>query len=288
MSYKVRDLTFEFTLQDGQSFDDYGNNILTIKKARSEVQLNMAGGETGTLADIRLYGISMQEMSKLAARGMRADPTANNRFAVRISCEGIEIFRGISLWSYIDANGAPDIALSIYASADQPLRSMAISDTNISGNVSLVDALQAVASQANISVINYGVSIVLPGVSVKGSIKDQILDILHSVKPIDSLSYDIGMDYVSIFPKGYADKTSKILVSKDTGLKGYPSFIDFGVSLRTSFNPNFKINAVIELESELPNISGTWQIVNGCTHYLNTNIDSGAWDSFITCVALDN
>ena len=72
------------------------------------------------------------------------------------------------------------------------------------------------------------------------------------------------------------------MLSKDSGLLGYPTITQNGVECKAIFDPAFKFGGLIELQTIVPKASGTWRIVK-LTHKLSANMPSdGSWESQIT------
>ena len=72
------------------------------------------------------------------------------------------------------------------------------------------------------------------------------------------------------------------ILSKDSGLLGYPVMSQNGIELKAIYNKDFRFAGLINIESEIPRTSGTWRIVK-LSHSLDANLPtSGKWESSIT------
>lgn len=68
------------------------------------------------------------------------------------------------------------------------------------------------------------------------------------------------------------DKTlskKAVLLTKDTGMTGYPTFNNEGIVVTSLYNPAFKFNNLIKVESIVPNATRVWRITK-LTHNLST------------------
>ena len=82
---------------------------------------------------------------------------------------------------------------------------------------------------------------------------------------------------LAITPKGMARNANSIpLISKDTGLVGYPTFDSNGVVFRMLFDPRVKWGGIIQLQSDLTAANGQW-IVLSMSYRLESERPGGEW-----------
>ena len=70
MSYKERELTVSFTLANG-TFDGGIGNTLTVKDFKCEAAISAFGGATGTMLELSLWGLSLENMAKLTTNAQK-------------------------------------------------------------------------------------------------------------------------------------------------------------------------------------------------------------------------
>ncbi len=287
MTYKTRSAKIQLTLQDGATFDGDKGNILTIENARIEAQLSFTGGFTGSLATIKIYGIGFYYMSILAGRGVQLDVN-RQKFLIRLDVDEIEVFLGFANWCYIDANSQPEIALVVQAAAQGEINLMQIPDTHISKITTIENAARLITSKTNMAITDY-TGYTLPSVYTTGSVGSQLIQLMQAaLKVYPDLRYNLNYSYLDMFKADHVLDYETINISKDTGMIGYPSFTQTGINITTMFNPKYTLQKIINLTSDLPNISGKYQIVDGCTANLSTWVDNGPWYSTISCMYLEN
>ena len=73
MSYKERELTVSFTLANG-TFDGGIGNTLTVKGFKCEAAISAFGGATGTMMELSLWGLSLENMAKLTTNAQKISP----------------------------------------------------------------------------------------------------------------------------------------------------------------------------------------------------------------------
>lgn len=287
MTYQTRSAKIQLTLQDGATFDGDKGNVLTIDNARMEAQLSFTGGFTGALATIKIYGLGIGYMSILAGRGVQLDAN-RQKFLIRLDVNNVEVFLGFANWCYIDANAQPEMALVVQAAAQGEINLMTIPDTHISSKTTVADAARKITANTNM-VINDYTNYTLPSVYTTGSVGSQLIQLMQAtLKVYPKFQYSLNYSYLDLFTLDNALDYEIINISKDTGMIGYPSFTQTGISLTTLFNPKFSLQRIINLKSDLPNISGKYQIIDGCTANLSTVIDNGPWTSTIACMYMEN
>ncbi|MCR6136514.1 hypothetical protein NU406_29340 [Klebsiella pneumoniae] len=81
MSYKERELTVSFTLANG-TFDGDIGDTLTVKGFKCEAAISAFGGATGTVLELSLWGLSLENMSKLTTNAQKIIAYAQNSIVV--------------------------------------------------------------------------------------------------------------------------------------------------------------------------------------------------------------
>jgi hypothetical protein len=94
------------------------------------------------------------------------------------------------------------------------------------------------------------------------------------------IDYYIGQRTVAICPKNTPRKSLIPLISKDTGLVGYPTFDGPGVNFVCLFNPAIAFLGQVKIESDIPQANGYWSVM-GVFHRLEALIPGGVWQSRI-------
>jgi hypothetical protein len=86
-------------------------------------------------------------------------------------------------------------------------------------------------------------------------------------------------------PKGGARGTQAVLLSKDTGLVGYPNFTQNGVQLKSLYNPNLVFLGRVTVQSQFTGANGNW-VVAAIDHELESGVPGGAWFTNVECSQL--
>ncbi|EGA4728437.1 hypothetical protein OCS56_004447 [Salmonella enterica] len=283
MSYVQRDITVEFTLSDGRTFDNGKGNILTIPGAKCFATVTVYGGTTGTQITLYVWGLSPAHMADLSYRGVwrPAQSTANK---MRVKADGRLIFEGDITDAYADYNQAPDIPLILTGQVSFNLRNQTAADFSAKGDVPVADIIRALASSAGLKFENQGVSRSLSNPHFSGNIVQQMLDAASAA----DISIDLGdVEKVTIWPKDKALDIPAVHISPDHGLIGYPVYTMTGLSATTIFCPDLFIGRRVHLESSLPNVTGDYQLT-GVIHTITSRTVGGPWSSNCTMTRLND
>lgn len=283
MSYVQRDITVEFTLSDGRTFDNGKGNILTIPGAKCFATVTVYGGTAGTQITLYVWGLSPAHMADLSYRGVwrPAQSTANK---MRVKADGRLIFEGDITDAYADYNQAPDIPLILTGQVGFNLRNQTAADFSAKGDVPVADIIRALASSAGLKFENQGVSRSLSNPHFSGNIVQQMLDAALAA----DINIDLGdAEKVTIWPKGKALDIPPLYISPDHGLIGYPVYTMTGLSATTIFCPDLFIGRRVHLESSLPNVTGDYQLT-GVIHTITSRTVGGPWSSNCTMTRLND
>ncbi|EHC9777057.1 hypothetical protein JYY36_004382 [Salmonella enterica subsp. diarizonae serovar 50:z:-] len=283
MSYVQRDITVEFTLPDGRTFDNGRGNILTIPGAKCFATVTVYGGTAGTQITLYVWGLSPAHMADLSYRGVwrPAQSTANK---MRVKADGRLIFEGDITDAYADYNQAPDIPLILTGQVSFNLRNQTAADFSAKGDVPVADIIRALASSAGLKFENQGVSRSLSNPHFSGNIVQQMLDAASAA----DINIDLGnVEKVTIWPKDKALDIPAVHISPDHGLIGYPVYTMTGLSATTIFCPDLFIGRRVHLESSLPNVTGDYQLT-GVIHTITSRTVGGPWSSNCTMTRLND
>ncbi|EOF7793524.1 hypothetical protein ACFXTU_002282 [Salmonella enterica] len=283
MSYIQRDITVEFTLSDGRTFDNGGGNVLTLPGAKCFATITVYGGTAGTQITLYIWGLSPAHMADLSYRGVWR-PAQSRTNKMRVMANGRLIFEGDITDAYADYNQAPDIPLILTGQVNFNLRNQTAADFSAKGDVPVADIIRALASSAGLKFENQGVSRSLSNPHFSGNVIQQMLDAASAA----DINIDTGdAEKVTIWPKGEKRNIPPLHISPDHGLIGYPVYTMTGLSATTIFCPDLFIGRRVHLESSLPNVTGDYQLT-GVIHTITSRTVGGPWSSNCTMTRLND
>jgi hypothetical protein len=131
------------------------------------------------------------------------------------------------------------------------------------------------ATEAGYDYVNKGVNVTVSNATYRGAPLNKLQ------KLADDIDCDLILDDATVItlPKGQLRSEEPIFISADTGMFGYPTFDNEGISCRCLYNPALQYGGLIEVKSIVPKASGIWQITQ-LSHHLNAS-RAGSWESRI-------
>lgn len=289
MSFTQRLMNFTFTLANTKTgsqrnFAGTNSNTVTVSGLRATCKFVKAGFPQFGGASIRIYGMTLSTMNDLSTLGQRLYIQPPNSVLVEA---GDSTGLGIVFWgtianAFIDFGAAPDVAFQIEAWTEINLAVLPKVPTSINGSADVVTLLSGLAKAANMNFENNGVANVqIPSYYSYGSPIDQIKDIKEQVKNVvivDVVGDSIGGKIVLMYKNGFRQGIVP-LISKDTGMIGYPSYTPNGILVKSLYNKNVAFLKPIIVESIVLKPANRKWVVFNLDHDLDTMYPNGKWDS---------
>ncbi len=263
------------------SFNDE-NNSKIIEGLACEFDIENVAAPDANKCNGKIYGMSIDdiaEITTLAFRPLLVTKRNVLKLEALVDSKWVVVFIGEIETAYGDFNSAPDVALVISAFTGTFANKVAIAPTSVKGETSVAQVLQPLAQQAGYT-LDCQVDSSVANVSYSGSIMQQIYQVANSVNAkaiidgevIHILAIDSGIEGVAP------------LITANSGMIGYPTFTNQGISLMTEYNSSIKMQGHIIVESIVPKASGEWRVVK-LNHKLTANLPSGGdWKSIMECV----
>ncbi|HBY9308063.1 TPA: hypothetical protein MJD74_003646 [Klebsiella pneumoniae] len=274
MSYKERELTVEFTLANG-TFDGKKGNTLIAEGFKCELSVSAYGGATGTMMELSLWGLSLDNMAKLTTSSEKFFGEQQN--AIRVFTGDVCVFMGTIISARVNLNQMPDAPIEITASAIGKEKLVVCEPTSIEGEASVADMIKALASKVDLKFVNVDVKSVHSNPYYEGNAIEQI----QKIAADHNIIADIDFGTVTIYTGKSPIDSVVPFISPENGLIGYPIFYDIGINFRCIYSPSIKLARKIKLETSLPHASGDWIVQYGTTHYLSCRVPGGLWETFV-------
>lgn len=283
-SFTRKLLEVHVTLQAGQ-FE--GGNTKIITDVPLKVRIEKTGPPDFCKAVIEARGLRYEDMAQMSTLAFRPLYAARNSVAVFAGDEvdGLSLaFSGSITQASADFNAAPDVSFKIEAMTGYFGAITPQSPTAVKGAQPAADFIAMQAKQAGFTFQNDGVSAQLNNAIFNGSPVAQARAAARQI----GAELIIDDDVMILSPAGGAGKNAgggrgnAVLLTRDTGLLGYPVLSNEGVQLKALYNPAFRLGGLVEVESIVPKASGTWRIIK-LTHDLAAfDAKGGPWESQMT------
>ncbi len=285
MSFNKKIIQITVRLGSGQFGNQVGSDVAVLNGYRTIVNMSAYFGQTQGTVQCRIYGLSMDLMTKLTTIGPIAyQIRGKNSISISVGdslSTLTQIFLGTIQTSWADFQEAPNVSLNIVAFSMLWASVLPISPASFSGYQSintiirqLVNNINSAAPEQNLIFINQGVNTQLKDMYLPGSGFDQIKAVIKAAQ----CNYKIEQNVLTIWPIGQPTADSPIVLSpqSDPGIVGYPTFSSDGVVIKSTFLPITQGQQITIQNSIIPQANNTW-IANNIIHNLESERPGGAW-----------
>lgn len=277
MSFAKRTITFRFSLGEG-AFGQSGENTVEVTGLRASVQIEKSGGISQASAVARIYGLPLDVMVRLTVQNKLL--TSQQRLNTMTILAGDEA-KGVSVCfigtiseAWADMNDMPDVCFLVTAQTGLFESAQIIPATSYNGAVDVVTLISGIATQMGKSLVNNGVTGKMVNPYYSGAALDQLKAVAHDAR-INCDIDDANMA-ITIWPPDKGRNDLYPLVSKKTGMVGYPMFTQNSVAVQMLFDPTMVFGQIIQIESDLLPASGAYQIC-AVTHNIESEMPDGEW-----------
>ncbi|HCD7251434.1 TPA: hypothetical protein ND504_002280 [Citrobacter farmeri] len=276
--YNQRSLRFEFT-NETSSFDEKGNNTISISEVRSTVSFQSAGNLFGTQVNVSLFGLSMELLASLSSKAMGLFGSDTERISMKIYVGETAIFVGYMTSSIANMNTAPNSALMITATANADLQNKPSPPFSFNGATPVTSVITAICKAAGYSPYITGLDgIVATNPHYEGSIFNQLEKLCDDFE----IAMSVASPTITFWPQNEKKDDVMPLISPEYGLIGYPIFSNGGVMFQTQFSTLLTTGRNVKLITSLPHASGTYKLTS-VSHELSSWMPDGPWHS--VCIA---
>jgi hypothetical protein len=273
LSFEIKKLEAAVILSD-QTFR--GGNTKIIKDLAMDAVIQKLGGVDGNKCILTVFGMAQEDIEPLTMLAFRPGKTAHNRLILTAGNDAHmdtafigDILPGHAIADY---SSSPEIkmtftAITAYRKAVEPHP-----PTSRKGVADLIELLTGLFGGIKPELSGEDVKTENPYLS--GSVLKQARDLC------DMLGYELIFDDDAV----YVNKKDKTIrgkapvITKESGLIGYPAFSQTGINFKCVYNPMLKFAGIVKVESVVPKATGDWRII-GLTHHLTSYIPGGAWES---------
>lgn len=285
MTFSRRIINLQFQLGQGD-FGEAGSDTVTLEGLRCSVDIVRAG-IAFSQAQVRIWGMSLDLMKRLTVtQQFYVEQRVNNRVLVEVGEErdGKQFvgtcFIGTIWEAWVDARGAPDVSFNVGANSSLLQTSRPVPPLSFKGGVDIGLAMQTIADQMGYDFENSGVVATLQNPYKPGNLKSQIMSLCRDVNC--NVDVDETKKIIAIWPKNGKRGGEVVRVAPDSGLVGYPSFTQGGITFTTLYDPNIAFGRNIRMKSVVPAANGEWTVM-GLAHRLEANIPGGQWFTDVEC-----
>jgi hypothetical protein len=285
MSFTEKIIEITVTLGTGNFGSDVGDTV-TLRGFRSMVDVIHPGGQSMGMANIRVFGMPLELMNKLATIGV-INNAIRSKNTVSIAAGDDEtglqlVFFGVIDAAFGDYNAAPDVAFNIMAYAGYDVAVKPVNATSVKGPVSASVLMKGFADAAGLKFEDAGVNVTLTNPYFPGTVLNQI----RLCAAAAGIKYTIDRNVLSIWTSKTAVQGEIPTISKNSGMVGYPTLSSKGMDVEMVFNWNMRLGGMVEIQSFIEMANGKW-VVFSVSHSLSCKVPDGPWFTYISCAKLN-
>ena len=282
MAFTRKKIELTFQLNDGKSFAGTSSNVVTLSGLRVSATVVKSGGAGMTVAQLRVLGMSPSLMQQLSTYGAPIDfaTQATVQVSAGDDATGMSIVSVGNITSAIaDFEQAPEVSFTIAAHTGLIDAIKTAKPTSINGGADAAQIMSRLAQTMGYQFENNGVSVQLSCPYFAGTARMQAQECAEA----GDFNWIIDNSTLAIWPKNGVRKGTLVVVSPQTGMVGFPKFMNQGVVVKTLYNPDIRYGSVIKVESSLQSACGLWGVTQ-MVYELESETPGGAW--FMTMQAL--
>lgn len=283
-SFVQRKLKIQVTLGEG-TFDGKGNSK-TFEGLETSCAIEKPGAPDKNKATVEIANITLDAMSQLTTLAFKPLKVKKNLISIYAGSSEEEeslAFAGEIMAAYADFSQAPKAVMHIEAEAGGYASLTAKPPVAAKGEVKAEKLIAQFAKEMGYSFENQGVTASVKNAVFSGTPIEKAQAVAKQV----GAQLIVDDNKVVLLPHSEARRGNAVLLSKDTGMLGYPSFSNDGVKITCLYNPNLELGGLVKVESIVPGASGEWKI-SKLTHNLTAySVSAGPWNSEIEAGPLD-
>jgi hypothetical protein len=272
------------------TFVESGTDTVTLAGFRTSVKVQNSGSAAGSQASVSIWGMSPSLMNQLSTLGMVVSIIPRNTMTIAAGDEGgsmTTVFVGTIRDAYGDYAGAPQVPFRFECYSGAAEQVIPFPASSYDGTTDVATMLSAIARRIGWGFENNSVNVKLVSPYLSGSAMQQVETICDQAR----ISYALLNNVLCIWPRnGERSNPGGIpLISKTTGMIGYPSFTQQGIMVRTLFNPSVTFGSLVKVQSDLFTTEALQRIrsdesvwkVTKLDHALDALVPKGEWGSTI-------
>ena len=228
------------------------------------MDIQKPGGKEKNKAKVKIFNMPLADMETLTTLAFKPLQASKNRIAVYAGDEahGLSLaFSGDIVSAVPNFNSAPDPSFDIECITGYVASITPVPPLTAQGSQDVATLMRGLAKQMGLAFVNRGVSVSLRNVALVGGPMEQAQRLAHDAR-IDLIVDDGEMVISPPATLRSDDGGSTPVWSAKSGMLGYPSFDNKGVTVKGIYEPKLQLGGPVRIESIVPRASGLWQIVS--------------------------
>ena len=279
-SFTEKTIKITVFLRDGEF--GQGNNTVVYEGLPTQVNVSKTGEKDGCKADVVISNIKLDTARQMTMLAFRKLQTYNNIIVIEAGTKGQQlnnVFQG-EIITAVPVIGDANLDFKIEARCGYYPNLIPTPPVSVQGETTVEKLMTQFAKEENYDFENRGITMSVVNSVFAGS----------PVQKAQQLATQVGIDLIIdnrkfiIQPYETEPKGTIPLISKESGLIGYPSYTNDGVECSALYNPDFDLGGYFELKTILPHASGIWKIAK-LEHKLSAYVPNGTeWETHLSGV----
>ena len=268
-------------------YKDEQKRTIVYEGVETHVSIEKPGEPDQNKATVELYNLTMDAMRDMTTLAFKPLQTKKNLIVIFAGdeTEGMSMcFAGEIDTAYADFSGAPTIKMHIEAAAGSYPSLKASPPIAVKGSQSAASLIEQFAKESGYTFKNNGVTSSVKNAVLNGSPVQKMRTVAGMVGC--ELIIDDNVVKIQPYDKGL-DEGNAVLMSKDAGMLGYPTFTSEGIKMRCLYNPDLQLGGMVEVDTVVPGAKGTWKITKLSQSLVANSPSPGDWFSEIEASPLD-
>lgn len=278
----MKQKTIRVTVILGEGTFSDGSNTRIIEGLATSVNITKNGLPEKSTADVTISNLAMKDMERLTFLAFRPLQSRKNKIMIEAGNLGEELslaFKGDITSAYPDFSSAPDVQMHIEAMTAGWSLQVAESPTSVDGEAEVAKLISQFATDAGFSFVNNNITASVKNTTYTGS----------PVQKAQQCANEVGIELIMdddtwTIQQWGTPRGDAVLLTPETGLIGYPSFTQDGISCKSFYNPHLSLGGQVKVESIVPRATGYWKITS-LSHSLTAYKD-GEWSSTLDAMWL--
>jgi hypothetical protein len=285
-SFTRKIIEVSLTLASGSFSGEGGSGNTKTWRLGTDCEIVKPGLPQKNTAKIQIFNMPREDMEAAASLAFRPLQVEKNRVRVMAGDEenGLTLaFAGDVTVAVPNFAPAPDVAFVIDAIEGYVGSVTPANNVCRKGEVPVADMFAELAARMGYVFINRGVNVMLRNVAMRGGDMEKAQRLARAARC--ELLVDDGE--MVIMPVGAMreDAVGNTPVwSENSGLLGYPSFSQQGISAQGLYEPMIQLGGPLRIDSIVPKATGLWKVTS-LRHKLQANYPGAeAWWSSVEAV----
>lgn len=276
MSFDTKRL--KITIQLGaekDTFDDDGNNTLVFDGLRVACNINYGNGALMPNAQIRIYGLKLENMMKLLRVQWNTAESLQNLIKVEAGNDEKTsiVYTGNITFAKPDFSASPNVALVIDSNTAIRHQLIPVPPRSFQGEVDVAEAIKLICEDMGYTFENNGVVAKISNHYLPNTALQQIQALAQAA----NIDLYIEQNVIAIAPRDAAREIEIPVIKPTSGLIGYPIPDLIGVQFSCLYDPSLRFGGLCEIQDSLiAQCNGQWRIF-GMAMVLESLTPNGKW-----------